>query len=240
MISEESARKNLDALKYDIRQITDRDITIVAVTKTHPEEIFDLCVKLGVEHVGENRIQELLQKNRHRPDARKKLKIHLIGPLQTNKVKFLPENVDSFDALSSPETLEKIDQRWNLDTPLSLLLQVNCTNEEQKSGLSLNSPDGKEEIFQLVDLCARSQKVRLEGLMTMGPTPAGNYDVEDPDYIKDTRASFLRLAALRNEIQDRLKIHLPRLSMGMTHDYKIAIECGATEIRVGSLLFGDR
>lgn len=237
MISEQVARNNLGRLHNEIRQITDRKITVVAVTKTHPEQIYDLCVKLGIEHIGENRLQELCQKNDLRPEARKKFKVHLIGSLQTNKVKSLPGNVDTLDTLSSVETLQKIDERWNLSTALSVLLQINCTGEKQKAGLSY---DQKEEIFQLAKLCSQSGKVQLEGFMTMGPTPALNYDIDNPTYIEDTKTSFSRLTGLRDEMQERLKIELPRLSMGMTHDYKIAIECGATEIRVGSLLFGYR
>jgi hypothetical protein len=237
MLSEQVAKNNLDHLKREIRQITDREIMIVAVTKTHPESIYDLCVNLGIDHIGENRIQELLQKNELRPGARKQLKVHFIGALQTNKVKFLPGNVDTLDTLSSEETLNKIIERWNVSDPLTVLLQINCTGEAQKTGLSY---DKKDEVFRLAKLCVKSEKVKLEGLLTMGPTPVGNYDVDNQIYIEDTKKSFQRLAILRDEIQDQLKIELPRLSMGMSHDYKIAIECGASEIRIGSLLFGER
>ncbi|MDH4262343.1 MAG: YggS family pyridoxal phosphate-dependent enzyme [Spirochaetia bacterium] len=237
MITEQVARNNLENLKKEIKQITDRDIKIIGVTKTHPESIYELCLNIGIDHIGENRIQELCRKNQVYPAARQKLKIHLIGTLQVNKVKFLTSNVDSLDTLSSAETLQKINERWNNATPLSLLLQVNCTGEEQKGGLTYKE---KDEIFRLVKLCTTFENVKLEGLMTMGPTPAISYDINNPAYIEDTKVSFSRLATIRDEVQDHLKIDLPRLSMGMSHDYKIAIEHGATEIRIGSLLFGYR
>jgi len=237
MISEQIAKNNLENLKKEIKQITDREIKIIAVTKTHPDSIYEICLNIGIKHIGENRIQELCQKNQLHPAIREKLNIHLIGALQTNKVKSLTDNIDSFDALSSEETLLKINQRWSKATPLSVLLQVNCTGEEQKSGLTYKK---KDELFRLAKVCTTNEKVKLEGLMTMGPTPAISYDIDNPAYIEDTQISFSRLANIRDEMQDYLKIELPRLSMGMSHDYKIAIKHGATEIRVGSLLFGYR
>ncbi|MDH4201217.1 MAG: YggS family pyridoxal phosphate-dependent enzyme [Spirochaetia bacterium] len=234
---EESIRKNLEQLRYDIHQITDRDLRIIAVTKTYPPEVFEICVRLGLNHIGENRIQELMDKNKLYPDAQKKLCIHFIGALQSNKVKYLSGNADTLDALSSVEVMEKINQRWDAPRPLQILLQINCTDESQKSGLNYNE---KESIIALARSCIVSDKTKLEGLMTMGPTPAGNYNEQNPQYASDTRRAFQRLKNLGMELENDLSISLPRISMGMSHDYKMAIECGATEIRIGSLLFGDR
>lgn len=237
MNSEEIVRENFDRLRGKIRQITDREVTIVAVTKMQPDSVFEICKNLGIVNIGENRIQELCQKNELHPEARSKFRIHLIGSLQTNKVKFLGKNVDSLDTLASQETLAKINERWDQNKPLSVLFQINCSGEIQKAGLHYDDP---KSIYQLAKLCSESNKVRLEGLMTMGPTPSGSYDVGNQVYMQDTKAAFTRLAQLREEMQNKLGIHMPRLSMGMTHDYEMAIECGATEIRIGSLLFGER
>jgi pyridoxal phosphate enzyme (YggS family) len=234
---EESVRGNLDKLQYNIRELTDRPVRIIAVTKTHAESIFDLCLKLQLTHVGENRIQELIQKNEANTGIRNKLTIHFIGPMQTNKVKFLSENADTLDTLSSEEVLEKINQRWEIAQPLKVLLQINCTDEKQKSGLHYKD---KTSILKLAKLCIADTKIRLEGLMTMGPTPSQNYDEDNAQYINDTRIAFKRLKSLSLELENDLSVSLPRLSMGMSHDYKLAIECGSTEIRIGSLLFGSR
>jgi len=237
MINQQQIRENLENLRREIKQLTDREITLVAVTKTHPDEIYQVCVNLGINQIGENRIQELCTKNATHPDARKQLNIHLIGSLQANKVRFLEGNVDTMDTLSSHEILNKIEEKWNGDKKLSVLLQINTTGENQKSGLL---HDDYPTIMHLAKSCVASKKVQLEGVMTMGPTPHDNFDISDPDYARLTLAAFNRLRLLRDRMQDDLQCKLPRLSMGMSHDYRLAIESGATEIRVGSLIFGSR
>lgn len=237
MTDEHQVRERLDFLKKEIRQITDREITIIAVTKTHPESILDICANLEIRHIGENRIQELRSKIEKRLHLRNKFVIHCIGPVQSNKAKYLPGLADSLDSLDSFDLIEKINDRWDIPEKLNVLLQINCTSEEQKSGLS---HDDKKSILNIANKCLQSGKISLQGFMTMGPTPLGDEDTNSLEYQEKTRKAFIRLKNIRDEVSHELGVSLPRLSMGMTHDYKIAIECGSTEIRVGSLLFGFR
>lgn len=234
---EEKVRNRWLDLNHKVSEITDRTVTIIGVTKTHPVSLLEICVRLGIRHIGENRVQELRDKLSERTPLRSQLDIHFIGPVQDNKVKYLPPLIDSLDSLSRPETVENFAKRWDNPKPLNVLLQINSTGEEQKSGILHQDTAA---ITQIIQKCVESKKITVQGFMTMGPTPDNDNDLEDPGYQNLTKQAFLRLKELQDKIQNSTGLSLPRLSMGMTHDYELAIQCGATEIRVGSLLFGAR
>ena len=214
-------------------------IDIIAVTKRHPVDIFSICETAGIKHIGENRVQELREKLDVASSTISKFKLHFIGALQTNKIKYIHTEIQSFDALSSSSQIHEFEKkRKDMQLPpVEVLLQINSTSEDQKSGLSLDDFNG---ILDMVDACIRASSIRLKGLMTMGPTPGPGFQPGNREYDIQTNAAFEKTRILFEQLQVERDISLSRLSMGMTHDYRIAIDQGATEIRVGSLLFGDR
>jgi len=193
------------------------DITLVAVSKNHPvEEIIDLY-HAGCRHFGENRVQEALPKIAQAPSD---ILWHFIGTLQKNKVGKVLNSFWHIHSVDSPDLAKAISKRSEIDVPI--LLQVNTSGEESKHGLSLKQwRAAAAEIFQL-------PRVNIQGLMTMAPL------TEDEDVI---RRSFAALREFRDELEQNEGRKLPHLSMGMSHDYLIAIEEGATFLRIGSALF---
>ncbi|RME92766.1 MAG: YggS family pyridoxal phosphate-dependent enzyme [Candidatus Hydrogenedentota bacterium] len=235
MITKEQFKKNVEMVRENLSRFS-REITIVAVTKTWPAEIYELCREEELTHIGENRVQEI----REKADIAKKwnLQVHLIGPLQENKIKYLPGKIQSFDALSSEKIATKLAKRFQeKDESLSVLIQINSTGEKNKSGILA---EDEHVLYSLIESVLKQPSLQLEGFMTIGPTPSGNYNIKDKQYQRDTRFAFEKTRLLHEKIQSRYKIKLPRLSMGMSHDYLFAAEMGATEVRLGSILFGER
>lgn len=215
------------------------DAKIIGVTKTNPVDIYFYAHRLGIHDIGENRIQELMEK-RHAFEKEVKthqMKFHFIGQLQKNKAKYFSDNVDSYDSLSSESIFEILQKKWKSDVPLKVLLQINASMEDQKNGIPL---DDIKRIYSIVELILEVPKFSLEGLMTMGPTPDKNYTIHDKKYIQDTENAFRKLRQLKDRIKKDYEISLPRLSMGMSHDYLIALNEGSTEVRIGSAIFGER
>jgi len=237
MLPLDTIQKNLENLKREIEKYSTKELTVIAVTKTHPVGIWQRCIDLGLYHIGENRVQELKQKSEEQPDLRKKLFAHLIGPVQRNKIKYLPGLIDSLDTIDSVVMVEQLDQRWDNPKKLPVLLQINSTDEMQKSGIHWND---RELLNKVIVQIKNSAHIQLEGLMTMGPTPREGETIENNEYRKNTGNAFQRAYKLKSDLEKEFSLTLPRLSMGMTHDFPVAIENGATEIRVGSLLFGNR
>ena len=200
------------------------DITIVAVSKTFPRSAVDAAYQLGFRAFGENRVQEISDKfATPLPDD---AHVHLIGPLQTNKVRQalgVVTRIESVDRARLITTLAK--ELPKLDRTCSVLLQVNISGEAQKSGCE---PDEAESlIHQIMDI----PQLTCDGLMTMAPY------VDDPETI---RPVFTGLRQLREELRGKTGLALPILSMGMSGDFRIAIEEGATHVRIGRALFGER
>jgi len=198
------------------------DVTIVAVSKTVDRETMQAAYDLGLRHFGENRVQ----------DARRKLAepmpvdctMHLIGQLQTNKANHavdLFQVIESVDRPSLAEELEKQAARRGIRLPV--LVQVNVAGEEQKAGCA------PEDIDPLVNQIIWSEHLDLRGLMTIAPL------VDDAE---DVRSVFRRLRKIRDRLQSNSGLELPVLSMGMTNDFPIAIEEGATHVRIGRAIFG--
>jgi len=198
-------------------------IRIVAVTKTFPAAAVVAALAAGVTDIGENYVQEAAAKRRTVPDGGR---WHLIGGLQRNKVRAALAVFDCVQTVDRPELAGALAaEAASAGRRLSVLVQVNVGGEKQKRGVA---PDGVE---RLVAEVTRHPSLALEGLMTVPPAP------RNPG---DSRPFFRMLRELRDGAQARLGVELPHLSMGMSDDFSIAVEEGATLIRLGRALFGAR
>ncbi len=204
-------------------------ITLVAVSKTHPVETLIAAYELGVRHFGENRVEEASGKL---PTFKQAINdpavvFHMIGHVQSRKAQdaaALFDRVHSVDSVKLAARLSRFATK-----PLPILLEVNVSGEESKYGFGRAR---REELFGAVEAIAHLPNLHLDGLMTMAPV------VEDPE---QARPVFSALRTWRDEIEARYSpIRLPHLSMGMTDDYEVAIEEGATFVRIGRALFGER
>ena len=204
---------------------SDDEITIVAVSKTHPRSMVDEAHELGLDVFGENRVQEAVAKFAEPMPT--EMRVHLIGQLQTNKAKAaigLFDRIESVDRLSLIAALEK--EAAKAETLVSVLLQVNIGREPQKSGCL------PEEALALVDAIRESDHLRLDGMMGIAPMVA---DAEE------ARPYFRLLREVRDEVsRGSPDVDLPVLSMGMSGDFESAILEGATHVRIGSAIFGER
>jgi len=196
-------------------------VTIVAVSKTHPAEAVRAAAAAGATDFGENYAQELAEKRAELGDA---VRWHFIGRLQRNKAKLVAGQVALIHAVDSVELAEELAKRA-AGTLQPILISVNVAGETTKGGAT------PETAPALARAIAAVPGIRLDGLMTM-PPPA-----DDPEA---SRPAFLALAALRARLAADLGQPLPVLSMGMSGDFEIAIACGATHVRVGTAIFGDR
>jgi len=196
------------------------DVTIVAVSKFHPASAIREAAAAGATDFGENYAQELAEKRAEVPDVR----WHYIGRLQRNKAKLVAGQVALVHAVDTVELATELGKRAGA-AGQRLLLAVNLGGEETKGGVT------PEAALQTARGIAAAQNVTLAGLMTM-PPPA-----DDPEA---SRPHFVALAALRDRIADALGVSLPVLSMGMSDDFEVAVECGATHVRIGTAIFGPR
>lgn len=201
------------------------DVEIVAVTKTHGPEAVREAWEAGLRIVGENKVQEAAWKA---PLAVSGPEWHLIGHLQKNKVR---PALALFSTFHSVDSLALIDRLQLLAGETGarprILLEVNMSGERSKDGMR------PEDVPAAVERALASPNLTLEGFMTMAPfTP--------PDRIEETRPVFAGLRELRDATEKAFGVSLPRLSMGMSNDYRVAVEEGATWIRLGTLLFGAR
>jgi len=200
-------------------------ITLVAVTKNHPVEYMKEAAADGVTDVGENRVQEALEKLKEFPDNH--LTWHLIGHLQTNKAKHAVEHFDLIHSIDSEHLLRAVDKEaGKIGKVQNILLQVNVAREESKFGMEVEDFPGICEIAKTLP------NVRVEGFMCMAP----NFD-----NVEDVRPIFRIAHALYEDMKTKFpEGQIKYLSMGMTHDFEIAIEEGANVVRVGTAIFGAR
>lgn len=199
------------------------EVEIIAVTKTHGEETVREAFEAGLAVMGENKVQEAMWK---KEASVRGVDWHLIGHLQSNKVRHALETFDFIHSVDSVKLLEKISSvAAALGREAHILLEVNVSGEKSKSGMTC------EELPLVVERALSLDRIWLEGLMTMAPF------CENPE---DSRPYFRRLRELRDEMQERFSVLLPRLSMGMSGDYEVAVEEGATWLRLGTVLFGER
>jgi pyridoxal phosphate enzyme (YggS family) len=200
-------------------------VTLVAVTKTVPPEAIREAYRLGVRHFGENRVQEREAKRPALGELREAV-WHMIGHLQRNKVRRAIELFDRLDSLDSLQLAEKLEAvAAERGVRVSVLIEVRLAPEETKAGIE------PEALPALAAHVLRLPHLELDGLMTVPPF------CPDPEQV---RPYFRRLRELRDRLAAQLGRPLPRLSMGMSHDFEVAIEEGATEIRLGTALFGLR
>ena len=201
------------------------DVTLIAVSKTKPVETLKEAYDLGIRVFGENKVQELTQKYEVLP---KDIHWHMIGHLQTNKVKYIIDKVDlihSVDSLKLAQTVEKEAAKHGLVK--DILIEVNVAEEESKFGLRM------EEVIPFLEQISGFSHVRVRGLMTIAPF------VENAE---ENRSIFADLHKLYVDIKKKNidNVTVSILSMGMTNDYEVAIEEGATMVRVGTGIFGAR
>ena len=197
-----------------------KDITLIAVTKSVNSAIARPLPDLGIRDFGENRVEQLIEKQENLKDDR--INWHFIGRLQRRKVKDVVNRIDYFHALDNLRLAEEIQKRAT--KPLKCYVQVNVSGESTKQGVSLN------ETVDFIQSLAIFDRIQVVGLMTMAP-----YEAE-PDFIT---ACFQALAQKRDEIMSLQLAHAPcrELSMGMSADYHRAILAGATSIRIGTAFF---
>ena len=200
-------------------------VEIVAVTKTHGPEVVREAWEAGLRIVGENKVQEAAWK---KPQSVGGPDWHLIGHLQKNKVRPALELFSTFHSVDSIPLLDRIQRvAEELGARPGILLEVNMSGERSKDGMR---PD---DVPAAVERALACPNLTLEGFMTMAP-------FVPPDKMEETRPVFAGLRELRDAMEAEFGAVFPRLSMGMTNDYRVAVEEGATWIRLGTLLFGAR
>ena len=202
-----------------------KNITVLAVSKTKPNEMIEELYNEGVREFGENYVQELATKMETLP---KDIHWHMIGHLQRNKIKYIIENVKMIHSVDSLRLAKAIsDEAVKKGVNMDILLEVNVALEENKFGFKV------EEVEEAVKEIAKMPNICVKGLMTSAPY------VSDAE---ENRQYFKRLNKLLVDINDKNidNVSMSVLSMGMTNDYLVAIEEGATHVRVGTAIFGER
>ncbi len=198
------------------------EIRVITVTKTHPAEVLQAVIEAGQRDIGENRVQEIVQKV---PQLTGEKSIHMVGHLQGNKVNKVVPLVDWIQSIDSERLAEKVDRQCQeVNKIMNVLVQVNTSGEEAKSGCE---PEGTVELYEKVSQC---EHLQLRGLMTIGLWGGTE---------KETRHCFSTLRSIGEQTRKYTKSSC-ELSMGMTDDFRIAIEEGATMIRLGSYILGTR
>ncbi len=231
----EELRDNLKRVQENIARAAARAgrdstaITLVAVSKTQPVAALIAAYELGVRHFGENRVEEAEEKIAafREAIADRAVAFHMIGHVQSRKADEVAAFFDCVHSVDSVKLAARLS-RFAVK-PLPILLEVNVSGEDSKYGLAAAR---REELFDAVEAIAPLPNLRLDGLMTMAPL------VADPEL---TRPVFRTLRELRDELEAHYpRLSLPQLSMGMTDDYEVAVEEGATLVRVGRAIFGER
>lgn len=224
-------RENLQNVEQRIQEACKRanrsrdEVTLISVSKTKPVSMLQSVYDAGSRDFGENKVQEMCDKMDKLPSD---IRWHMIGHLQTNKVKYIVGRVALIHSVDSLRLAQEIErQAAKLDVIVPILIEVNIAEEESKFGIR------KEETIALVRAAAELKHIRIQGLMTIAPF------VENPE---DNRAYFKGIRQLSVDIDNENidNVTMKSLSMGMTGDYEVAIEEGATMVRVGTGIFGER
>lgn len=199
------------------------EVELLAVTKSHPAAAAELAAQYGLRAVGENRVQEGVEK---RSQVKAALSWELIGHLQSNKARLAAGHFDRVQSVDSAKLLGALDRvAGELGKTLPVLLQVNAGNDPAKSGVE------PADALALLEAALRCGHLRVDGLMTVAPLS------EDPDV---ARRAFDNLRSIRDVLREKSGVRLPTLSMGMSGDFEAAVASGSTLVRVGSALFGAR
>lgn len=227
----EFIKENLSEVEEKICQACKRagrdreEVTLIAVSKTKPVEMLEACLEQGLRVFGENKVQELCEKYEQLP---KDIKWHMIGHLQRNKVKYITDKVELIHSVDSLRLAEAISEdAVKKGVSVNVLIEVNVAQEDSKFGVTT------KETEKLVRQIAALPNIFIKGLMTIAPY------TEDPE---DNRPIFRTLKQLSVDIEGKNidNVSMGILSMGMTGDYEVAIEEGATMVRVGTGIFGAR
>ncbi len=204
----------------------ERNVTLVAVSKFHPYEAVMDAYSQGARIFGENRVQEMRTKFPPRSERPDGMKVYLIGQLQRNKVKKAVEWADRIESVDSIQLLEKIEAECNaLSVKMDILLEFNSAGEEQKSGFR-----SEDELIEAALHSLDCPHVNLLGIMTIGPL--GGNDEKN-------RKAFQRTLDLYYTLKQRMP-QISVLSMGMSQDWRTALEYGSDEVRIGTAIFGER
>ena len=224
-----SLSKNILGIKKKILELTNKRkynsyITIVAATKTQSFSTIKQCYNLGIQCIGENRVQEA-EKKFESFEKMPNIQKRFIGHLQRNKVKKCLNLFDTIDSIDSLKLAKKISNTANqLKKQVTGLIEINTSKEPQKKGFNIENID---EIIA----CLNLSNLEIKGLMTLGPNTKDK---------TETRESFSKLRSLKDQINADYNKGLTELSMGMSGDYDVAIEEGSTMVRLGTVLFGSR
>lgn len=217
---EESIKKACEKVGRDVNEVT-----LIAVSKTKPYTAIEEALPTGVKDYGENKVQELCDKYEILP---KDIKWHMIGHLQRNKVKYLVGKASLIHSVDSIRLAEQIEKEYaKADEIANILIEVNMAQEESKFGIT------SQETEELIREIAKLPHVRIQGLMTIAPF------TDNPE---TNRVYFKNMKKLSVDINNKNidNVSMNVLSMGMTGDYQVAVEEGATMVRVGTGIFGER
>ena len=209
---------------YKINASLPQNVTLIAVSKTKPVEDIKEAYEAGIRDFGENKVQEMLTKIDELNDD---IRWHLIGHLQRNKVKYIAGKVFLIHSLDSVKLLEEIEKVYKSKNLIAnVLIEINIGREESKSGIL------KEDLEELLKACELCENVKVKGLMAV--IPKGDEE--------SSKKYFRAMKNIWDELKNRnmKNISMDYLSMGMTHDYKIAIEEGTNMVRIGEGIFGSR
>lgn len=225
--------EKIDIIKYNIKISAEKsgrkaeDIFLLPVSKTKPPEMIREVLKTGIDAIGENYVQEFLTKYEELKDEVKEF--HFIGHLQSNKVKYIIDKTHLIHSVHSLDLLKEIDKRAKkIDLTKDVLIEVNYTKEESKSGIF------EENLDSILYGAAELENINVKGLMMMPPATYND------DELKKTFYNFNELFLKKKDINFGENVSMETLSMGMSGDYQIAIENGSNMVRIGSTIFGER
>ena len=219
--------QNLGGVRERIRSAAgEREVTLLAATKTVPAEVINYAAEnFGLTVIGENKVQELLEKY---PLLNRGIEIHIIGHLQTNKVRQIVDKVDMIESLDREELAKELSKRsLAIGKRMPVLVEINIAKEAEKSGVY---PEDAEDFVRRM---AQYEGIEIRGLMTMAPAKITSEEYKA--YFSQVKEIFDRLAKL-----DIPNAQMELLSMGMSESYAEGVECGANLVRVGSAIFGKR
>ena len=225
-----SIKENLDTVNEKIERSLEKvgrndKVKLIAVTKTLGLDVIEEAIDAGATDIGENKVQELRTKIEA---IEGKTNFHMIGHLQTNKVKYIFDKVELIHSLDRQSLAKEIDKRaGKMGISVDTLIQVNVAEEESKFGLKV------EDVIPFIEKVLKYENINIKGLMTMAPFTANE---------RELRKVFRTMVGLKEKInkENYKEVSMDYLSMGMTNDYEIAIEEGSNMVRVGRAIFGER
>lgn len=233
-----NVQENIAKLKSEIEEVclkiqrSPQSIKIVAVSKTFPSDYIKEAVNAGIVDIGENYVQELLKKKDELKDLNNIIKWHFVGNLQTNKVKKIIREVEMLHSIDRGNLVDEIEKRNAGNPPLNVLIEVNLGNEEGKSGCL------EEGVYSLAEKILNCSNLKLKGVMSVPPYFLDS-EKSRPYFRKLREIKEGVIEKFRDKYYEKLK-DFNEISMGMSNDFKVAIEEGATIIRIGTKIFGER